>query len=64
MSCGCEWRCEVHSYRVRFNGRLKNALGVTQDCDFVLHGVSEHDVRMRLYDKYEHIRDLSIVEVM
>lgn len=45
-----------------FNGRLNNAIGITYPQNHLLcfnHEPTEKEVRLALYEKYEHISGLS-----
>lgn len=53
-------------YKVKFDGRLKGASGITYEIvDFVVFpsGTTDKDVELKLYDKYEHISNLLITKI-
>ena len=52
----------MKTYRALFNGRLVGAIGRTEYFDVTAQGENEDDARIRLYDKYDHILGLTLVE--
>ena len=52
----------MKKYRALFNGRLVGAIGICDYFDVVVEGENEEQARLNLYDKYEHILGLSLVE--
>jgi len=56
---------QVHSYRVKFTGRLKGAQGIFYPITDVLYAVNDSDdLKVRaLYAKYEHITGLTVEQL-
>ena len=51
------------TYQAHFNGRLKNAIGVTYPIKTTVKGTDEHTANINLYDTYEHISGLKLEEI-
>lgn len=47
-------------YIISFNGRLKNAIGITSNFVETVEANCEENARLKLYDNYEHIRVIDI----
>ena len=54
MKCR-SWCIEMNLYLIRFNGRLKEALGGTFNMAEEVRAPTDKEARLKLYDKYEHI---------
>lgn len=53
----------MKTYRIEFNGREKNAIGVTYRIVKEVRATDEQAARLKLYETHEHILVSSIVEV-
>lgn len=53
----------MKTFKVTFYGRTKNALGIRYNITDTVQAEKIEDVRLALYDKYEHICNLKIEEV-
>lgn len=54
---------KMKTFRVRFHGRTKNAIGVCYWITDIIQAAKIEDVRIALYDKYEHISHLTAEEL-
>lgn len=54
---------QIKTYTATFNGRTKDAIGITYVITDTVDGTDEENARINLYDKYEHIRCLELKEV-
>lgn len=52
----------MKNYRALFNGRVRGAIGVFEYFDVMVEAENEEQARLRLYDKYDHIIGLTLVE--
>lgn len=53
----------MKTYRIKFYGRLKGALGIQYKITATREGKDFDEARLALYDEYEHITVLEFEEV-
>jgi len=46
---------QMNNYKITFNGREKNAIGITYEITATVEAEDEQAALLKLYDKYEHI---------
>jgi hypothetical protein len=51
----------MHTYRIHFMGRHIGAIGIFQEFTETVQAENDEAARLKLYDKYEHIRVISCV---
>ena len=51
----------MDKYRAVFNGRAVGAIGITDTVDVIVEANSLEEAHLKLYDKYEHILGLCLV---
>lgn len=54
---------EMKTYKVMFYGRTAGALGVCYWIEDIIEAPNMESIRLALYDKYEHITNLSAEEI-
>jgi hypothetical protein len=50
-------------YKAIFTGRTKNAIGIFYQITDTVEGKNEEEARLNLYNKYEHIHQLTLKEI-
>lgn len=51
------------TYHARFYGRTRGAIGIFHPCEAFVQGDDPKSARLTLYDDYEHISGLNLVEL-
>lgn len=51
-------------YHAKFIGRTKGAIGIFYPIEALTKGVDEEAARLALFDDYEHIQQLKLVELL
>jgi hypothetical protein len=54
---------EMKTYKARFYGREKGAIGIFYHITAFVNGNDEHDANIKLYDTYDHITGLELEEI-
>lgn len=52
----------MKTYQASFKGRLVGAIGIFEQFRDTVEAFNYEEARIKLYDKYEHITDLKLVE--
>ena len=53
----------MKKYQANFTGREVGAIGIFYNISDTVKAENEEDVRLKLYDKYEHISQLTLKEI-
>lgn len=53
----------MKKYKATFTGREVNAIGIFYKIETITEGNTEDEARLKLYEKYEHIQELKLIEI-
>lgn len=52
----------MKTYKIKFTGRLKNAIGKMYSHTITVKAESEEQARLKIYDTHEHLSNIKILK--